>query len=102
MFNFSLISGPLFFAGVFNGINKRAEPDFIVDPRAHYKLMGMTTCLSTMYALNNYFKDNPLTTKPRFSAHLTGGSIGGFLLSGTAYCMGLMLTKIPSKRAMDY
>jgi hypothetical protein len=102
MFKFNLITGPLFAAGLFNGFNKRAEPDFQHDPRAHYKLMGITVGMTTIGAINTYFKEQQPLMKSRLSSHIiAGGIVGGFLVSGTAYCMGLLLTKIPSKKAFE-
>ena len=101
MFNMSLFTGPLFLAGVFNGLNRRAEPNFQHDPRAHYKLMGITIGFGSVLGIQSYFKENHSTVKSRFSAHLVGGGMAGFMTSGAAYCMGLMLTKIPSKKAFE-
>lgn len=94
---FNLITVPLFTAGILTGLNKRIDFDFPQDPRAHYKLMSMAAGLGAVRGLADYMKEHPSTVKPRFASHFIGGGVGGFLASGTAYCMGLMLTKIPSK-----
>ncbi len=101
MFQTNLLTGPLFLAGVFNGMNRRAEPNFQHDSRAHYKLMGTTVGFGSLMGIQSYFQEHHPSMKSRFSAHLVGGGIAGFLASGTAYCMGLMLTKIPSKKAFE-
>ena len=102
MFNFNLLTGPLFTAGVLHGLNKRAEKNFQPDSLAHYKLMGIGVGLTAMKSIDNYFHDNPLATKSSLKSHLVGGGFfGGILITGTAYCMGLLLTKIPSKSAYD-
>jgi len=102
MFKYNLITGPLFAAGLFNGFNKRAEPDFQHDPRAHYKLMGITVGMTTIGAIDTYFKEHQPLMKSRLSSHIIAGGLGGgLLISGTAYCMGLLLTKIPSKKAFE-
>lgn len=102
MFNFNLLTGPLFTAGVLHGVNKRAEKTFQPDIWAHYKLMGIGIGMSAMKSIENYYQDNPLQTKSSLKSHLVGGGlIGGILVTGTAYCMGLLLTKIPSKSTYD-
>ena len=101
MFKMNLLTGPLFLAGFLNGLNKRADPNFQHDSRAHYKLMGTTLVFGSLMGIQSYFQENHPTVKSRFSAHLVGGGVAGFLVSGTAYCMGLMLTKIPSKKAFE-
>lgn len=102
MFNFSLLTGPLFFAGVLNGLNKRAEPNFQHDPRAHYKIMGIGMGLTTAHAVSQYFKEHHPNMKSSFSSHVvSGGLVGGALAVGSVYCMGLMLTKVPSKKAFE-
>jgi len=97
MFKMNLITGPLFIAGFMNGMNARAKPDFQPDPRAHYKLMGTSILFSSLLGVQEYFKENPTGLKSRLPAHVIGGSGAGILVSGMAYCTGLMLTKIPSK-----
>ena len=98
----NLVTGPLFFAGVFQGMNKRRESSFQPDPRAHYKLAGLTTVFTTMSSLNEYFKQHHPALKSSFASHLVGGGFGaGILLSGSAYCMGLLLTKVPSKPFLE-
>jgi hypothetical protein len=101
MFNFNLITGPLFTAGLLNGLNERAEPNFQPDPRAHYKIMGMAVGAATLMGLNNYFQEHHSHIKSRFSAHVVGGAGAGLIASGRAYCIGLMLTKIPSKTVFE-
>jgi hypothetical protein len=101
MFQLNLLTGPLFTAGLLNGLNARAHPNFQPDPRAHYKLMGISVGMGTFIGLDKYFREHYPNTKSRFSAHILGGFGAGLLLSGTAYCMGLMLTKIPSKNTFD-
>lgn len=94
---FNLITVPLFTAGILTGLNKRLDFDFSPDPRAHYKLMSMAAGLGAVKGLASYMEGHSSTVKPRFSSSMLGGGVGGLLASGTAYCMGLMLTKIPSK-----
>ena len=102
MFNFNLFTGPLFFAGLFNGMNKRAEPNFQHDPRAHYKIMGIGMGLATASSINQYFKENHPTVRSSFRSHVVGGGlVGGALATGSAYCLGLLLTKVPSKKAFE-
>jgi hypothetical protein len=97
MFKMNLITGPLFLAGFMNGLNARSKPEFQPDPRAHYKLIGTSVLFSSILGIQEYFKETPPLHKSRLSAHIIGGSGAGILVSGMAYCTGLMLTKIPSK-----
>lgn len=102
MFNFSLLTGPLFTAGVLHGLNKRAEKNFQPDAWAHYKLMGIGVGVSAMKSIDHYFRENPSPIKSSLKSHFVGGGlVGGVLITGTTYCMGLLLTKIPSKSAYD-
>jgi hypothetical protein len=102
MFNFNLITGSLFTAGVMNGFNARGKSGFKSDPYAHYKLMGTAFCMGSLVSLGDYIKEHYPNTKSRFSSHMIGGGLGGVYAAGTAYCMGLMLTKIPSKTEFDF
>jgi hypothetical protein len=101
MFKMNLITGPLFVAGFMNGLNARAKPEFQPDPRAHYKIMGTSIAFTTLLGVQQYFKENHPVQKSRLSAHMIGGAGAGVLISGMAYCTGLMLTKIPSKTSYE-
>lgn len=101
MFNFNLLTGPCFTAGILQGFNKRSSASFQPDPNAHYKIMGIGMGITAVASLNSYHKERPLV-KSSLAAHLVGGGlIGGTLLTGGAYCLGLLLTKIPSKTEFD-
>lgn len=93
----SFITGPAFLAGVFRGIEKRQAPDFQTDSLAPYKIMGISTGFITLKALNEYIEKTKPKYIPTLGPSLIGGFGAGLIVSGTVYCLGLLLTKIPPK-----
>jgi hypothetical protein len=101
MSTFNLLTFPIFTAGLLHGLNQRQSPSFQPDPKAQYKIIGIGMGLSVMKALDIYFKERPIV-KSSFAAHFVGGGlIGGGFIIGATYCLGLHLTKIPSKTVFD-
>lgn len=91
--NLSIITGPSFIAGLLQGLNKRSAPEFKPDPWASYKVLSLTSSLAFLKILGSY----EAPTKSSMRQLAASGLVGAPLITGTAYCMGLLLTKIPSK-----
>jgi hypothetical protein len=92
MFGMNLVTGPSFLGGILYGINNRSRPDAKYDPYAHYKLMSLTSALGFLKIISN---SNFPISNSRPGQILISGILGGVLLSGTTFCMGTMLAKIP-------
>lgn len=92
--NLNLITGPSFVAGLLNGYNRRQSSNYKHDPYAHYKLLSLTSGLAFARVLGDSVTH---VAKPISPSILFTGVVGGLLVSGTSYCMGSMLTRIPSK-----
>lgn len=93
MFAMNLVTGPSFFGGLLYGLNNRMKPEYKADPYAHYKLLSLTTTMGYLYATYPIVKDTPLKMTPGLVFIRLGASM---FVSGTTFCMGTMLTKIPS------
>jgi hypothetical protein len=103
---FGLITAPPFFAGFFQGINKRKGYP-IEEPFTPFKIIGLSTglmCLKVFGNLSDIKKNlrdssgSKLTLK--FS-HLLGiGLFTGVSISGIAYYSGSLLARIPSKESL--
>lgn len=93
--------GSIFTAGLLQGLKQRESPSFQPDPKAQYKILGIGMGFSVVHSISNYFTERP-PAKASFGSHfVSGGLLGGGLMVGAAYCLGLHLTKIPSKRFLE-
>lgn len=92
--NLSIITGPPFIGGILQGLNNRQHKDFKPDPNAFYKILGITAGIGAVRGFADSIKP---VTKPAVGTALVGGFVGGGLVAGSIYCIGLMLTKIPDK-----
>lgn len=62
--------------------------------------MGISMGVAVAKSLDEYYKKVPSPFKPSMAAHIVGGGlVGGALITGAPYCIGLLLTKIASKDA---
>lgn len=87
----NLVTGPSFLGGLLYGINKRVSPEYKPDPYAHYKLLSLTSGIGFLKVISA--AEVPKSTTAQL---VRSGIIGGILISGTTFCMGIMMTKIPS------
>lgn len=101
MSTFNLLTFPMFSAGVLHGLNLRQSPSFQPDPKAQYKIMGIGMGLSMLHSINMYFKERPPVKSSLATHFVAGGIVGGGFIIGATYCLGLHLTKIPSKTILD-
>lgn len=99
MIGLNIITGPAFFGGLLYGLNKRSLADYKEDKYAHYKLLSLTSGLGVMKIVGD--GNLPNMKHPDVLQLFRTGLIGGPLISGTMFCMGMMLTKIPSKKLME-
>lgn len=90
MFAMNLVTGPSFLGGLLYGINKRVSPEYKPDPYAHYKLLSLTSGIGFLKVIAT--EEAPKSTPVQL---VRSGIIGGILMSGTIFCMGMMMTKIP-------
>lgn len=86
----NLVTGPSFLGGLLYGINKRVSPEYKPDLYAHYKLLSLTSGIGFLKVISA--AEVPKSTTSQL---IHSGIIGGILVSGTTFCMGIMMTKIP-------
>jgi hypothetical protein len=92
MFGTNLITGPSLIGGILYGVNRRNQADYKHDVYAHYKLMSLTSFLGF---LNIVAKSDFPVSKSSPGQIILSGLLGGVLMSGTTFCMGTMMTRIP-------
>lgn len=88
----NIVTGPSFFGGLLYGVNQRMTSEYKQDPYAHYKLLSLTSAMGFLKIVGGGNIPEKIHPLP----HLFGvGLIGSILTSGTMFCMGMMMTKIP-------
>ena len=86
------MTGPAFASGLLYGINKRFAPEYKQDNYAHYKLLSLTSILGLVRIVGTNHTPLAKTHTAELFRH---GVLGGVFMSGTMFCMGIMMTKIP-------
>ncbi len=83
---------PSFVGGVLHGLNTPKH-----DPWAHYKVLSLTTGYTAFHALGRI----PSTYKFTHASAVGYGTLAGILVSGSTFCMGMLLTRIPTPSALS-
>lgn len=96
MFGFTVITIPPLLAGLLEGVNRRSLPEFQPDTWAPYKLMSLTAGIHSARILASA----ELGQKPAIKQLILPAIIGPPIIAGMMYCMGIQMTKIPSKDFM--
>jgi hypothetical protein len=96
MVGFTVITIPPLIAGLLEGVNRRSLPDFQPDKWAPYKLMSLTSGIHFAQILAK----ETIISKSTPQQVILASLVGPPFIAGMMYCMGIQMTKIPSKDLM--